>query len=141
MAITRNYYKSDVIKLKDKLVQAWCMCEYYHINNRQKDKIVESCIESLSYTILDLKTINLKSGNKADVAKEVLINKYQLNNPSKVRDIIKGSFKEKHIEDTFIELTSKAFAENINKLIECIGDDDYIVSDYIETAFNINDKC
>lgn len=141
MPLARKDYKSDVIRLKAKLIQAWCMCEYYHINNRLKDNVAESYIESLSYTILDLKTVNLKSGNKADVAKEVLIGKYQLNNPAKVRDIIKDLFKEKCIEDTFIELASKAFVGNIDKLIECIGDDDYMESDYIETTFNMDGKC
>lgn len=137
MAIPLNDYKNRVDGLRLQLVENWCLCKYCQLYDNGNCNFNHWKIELRSH-MDNIKSLNVKSGNKLKTLKKMLINDYDFDDPDTICRIIIGKFKRENIMDTIVlGSIASEFASSVNEFINSLGIDSITSDDYINHTFKI----
>lgn len=134
MAITIKSYKHRVDGLRFQLVENWCLCKYCQLFDPESENFIHWATE-LKACIDNLKFLSLKSGQKSNILKRMLIDDYDYNDANMIASIIADKFSIEHIPVDKRKAVALAFSSNVNGLIDVISDLNLSVATYIRETF------
>jgi hypothetical protein len=136
MAYTREKYMLRLFNLKTQIIENWCLIHYCSLTNRTETK--KHWGDELSAHIDNLRDMTIKTSKKRATEQEYLDN-LELDNPIKIKHIIKNKFKKENIDittDVYEKVCDDFASYGIHEIIDIIcmnysdENDDYI-DDYI----------
>lgn len=136
MAMPLKAYIRKIEYYMYELIQNWCLCKWCqqydpaNVNFNHWMKELRSCINQLKDPILKSKA------DKKKHLKQQLVEYYEFNDKHMVYRIIRDKFDDENIfDEKQIEFVAKAFADNIEQLIEFMSSPDGSTKDYVQAAF------
>lgn len=134
-AIPIKQYKSRIDGLRLQLVENWCLCKYCQLFKPDSENFTH-WINELRAHMDNIKSLNIKSGNKCKILKSMLIDDFDFDDNGTIYRIIVGKFKREGINDVnVISKITTEFTNNIELFINVLGIDDIITDDYLESEF------
>lgn len=126
MSVSVRYFKDKIESLDEQLIENWCLCKYCQLFDKENQNF--NHWKNELYAVLQaFGNFKLKSGNKSKIMRRVLIDIYEYNTASQVKNVIRDKF----IDEKFpvdgrneFDLVASEFANEIGNIIDvvCNGD-------------------
>ena len=138
MAVPIKFYKTRVDGLRLQLVENWCLCKYCQLYDANSENFTHWMGE-LKAHMDNIKSLNLKRGNKLSILQKMLIDDYDFDEVNTIYRIVVGKFGREHITDVnLITKICTCFANSINDFVNALGIDTIITEDYLKNTFGYN---
>ena len=139
MAIPLKSYKERVDGVRLQLVDNWCLCKYcqtYDLQNRNYNH----WITELRAHMDNIKSLNIKQGDKLKTLKKMLIDDYDFDDVETIYRIIIGKFQREKITNVnIISSVCNEFANSIESFVNALGVDSIITDNYLNNTFDLQD--
>ena len=135
-AISLNDYKKRVDGLRLQLIENWCLCKYCQLFEPKNINYNHWIIELRAH-MDNIKSLNIKQGNKLKTLKLMFIDNYDFDELNTIYRIIIGKFHRENITNSnYIGAVCVEFIESIDFFINALANDNLITDDYIKQTFN-----
>lgn len=126
MALPMKKYKQYIIGMRKQISENWCLCKYCQLFDKENQNF--NHWKNELYAVLQaFGNFKLKSVNKSKIMRRVLIDIYEYNTASQVKNVIRDKF----IDEKFpvdgrneFDCVASEFANEIGNIIDvvCNGD-------------------
>lgn len=138
MAVPIKFFKARVDGLRLQLVENWCLCKYCQLFDSNNENFTH-WIGELKAHMDNIKSLNLKRGNKLIVLQKMLIEDYDFDDVNTIYRIVVGKFGRENITDVnVVSRISADFANSINDFVNALGVDTIITEDYLKNTFGMS---
>lgn len=135
MAVPIKTYKARVDNLRLQLVENWCLCRYCQLFNPNSEYF-NHWIKELRAHMNNIKSLNLKKGDKLKILTQMLIVDYDFDDVNTIYRIVVGKFGRERISNVnIISRVCGDFANSINDFVKALGMDNIITEDYLMNTF------
>ena len=150
---TLYYYKTDEINGSTFLplssertglpvyiqIDNWCLSKYCQIYDAQNKNYNHWIIELRAH-MENIKSLNIKQGDKLKTLKKMLIYDYDFDDVSTIHRIIIGKFHRENITNVnVISFICNEFTYSVGAFIDTLGIDSIITDNYLKYTFNLQD--
>ena len=138
MAVPIKTYKARVDSLRLQLVENWCLCRYCQLFDPNSEYF-NHWIEEIRAHMNNIKSLNLKKGDKLRILSQMLITDYDFDDVNTIYRIVVGKFMREGINDVnVISRVCGDFANSIGDFVKALGIDTIITEDYLKNTFGRN---
>ena len=139
MAIPLKNYKERVDGIRLQLVENWCLCKYCQIYDTQNKNYNHWIIELRAH-MDNIKSLNIKQGDKLKTLKKMFIDDYDFDDNNTIYRIIIGKFQRENITNiNVISSICNEFTNSVNIFIDALGIDSIITDNYLNDTFDLQD--
>ena len=137
MAVPLKFFKNRVDGLRLQLVENWCLCKYCQMYNTDNENF-NHWITELRAHMDNIKSLNLKRGNKLSVLNQMLVEDYDFDDLNTVYRISIGKLNREGITNVNqISSVCKAFTTSIGDFVNALGTDTIITDSYLKDTFGV----
>lgn len=132
MANSLSDFINKIDSLLQQMLENWCLAKWCDLfpNNNISKRLRNHWGTELKATMLQIVKIKLKSGRKDKAIKNILINKWELNDKSVIYDFINMKFTENGLFK-YTNYMSDVCANNILEICNALSQDENYITDYI----------
>lgn len=135
MALHKKEFEKHIYNLKDQLVENWCLCAFCSLYDKTNPNFSHWKVEFASYSN-KIKRVSLKAGSKYKIIHNIYIEKFDLNQPKMIGMIFKEKFIDEQLQDNDVfNNICNVCAQNAEKLVKFLADDEFLTKDYISLTF------
>lgn len=136
MAEPLKRYIKRIENIRFQLAENWCLCRYCQLYDNENPNFAH-WITELKPCIQYLKFVDIKNGiDKKKTLYRILVEQFDFNSPNMIQRIIEDKFSDEGINDkAILSEVSQDLSNNINELIQAIGDNNISINSYVQSTF------
>lgn len=135
MAFKRKDFVNHIASLRCQLIENWCLCAYCKLYDEWNENFNHWKCEFIAHSD-NIKNCKLKDGDKGKVIKQTYIDTFDLNDPSMIKQIIRGKFIRECIDDVCMETIAQMCASNALTLVKFLSTSNYPSEEYVSITFD-----
>lgn len=135
MAVPIKVFKSRVDNLRLQLVENWCLCRYCQLFSPNNENFNHWIIELRAH-MNNIKSLNIKKGNKLNILKQMFIDDYDFDDVNTICRIVIDKFEREGITDiNQISKVCSNFTDLVINFVNALGVDTIRTDVYLNNTF------